>query len=82
MKDIYTISIILQLVLMFGQSFLFTYERFWMVANHKNHDYRHELPEGIFTIEMIASGFFMMQHTLFVGQYARVAIALPLTFCY
>ena len=82
MKDIHTISIVLQLILMFGSYFLFFYERFWMTMHGKYRDYRHELPAGIFTCETIASGLFMMQHTLFVGQYARVAIALPLTFCY
>ena len=30
----------------------------------------------------LASFFFMLQHALFVGQYARVAISIPLTFCY
>ena len=32
-------------------------------------------------LNLVAVQCFMMQHALFVGQYVRVALAFPLTFC-
>ena len=32
-------------------------------------------------LNLVAVQCFMTQHALFVGQYVRVALAFPLTFC-
>ena len=67
MKDVYTISIIIQLLLMFTQALFFTIEDFWMVLHDVTLAYRHEIALSIYTLERIGSAFFVMQHALFVG---------------
>ena len=42
---------------------------------------RDNVPLWVFICSVIAYKIFMMQHTLFVFQYVRAAITLPLFFC-
>ena len=70
------------MVLMFMQSLLFLVETSYMVKKDLHHTFRHKVGDVIFCVQLIAISLFMMQHALFVGQYARVAVAIPLTFCY
>ena len=70
------------MVLMFLQSLLYLVEKSYMVKNDIHHCFRHKVGDVIFCVQLIAISLFMMQHALFVGQYARVAVAIPLTFCY
>ena len=40
-----------------------------------------ETPEIYYILYFVAETAFSMQHALFVGQYARVCITVPLIFC-
>ena len=68
------------MVLMFVQSLLYSTEKIYMVYKDKLGTYYHELEGPIFNCQIVAMHSFMMQHALFVGQYARVAVEVPLTF--
>ena len=70
-----------QLVLMIITYLLYNAVDIYKVSASVNHNYLVTLPEWVQFCNLLASGLFMMQHTLFVGQYARIAVALPLTFC-
>ena len=74
-------SIFLQMALMLGQSLLFTTRDIYMGFNSIKDAYRDYLPFWVFIIFIIAEQLLILQHTLFIGQYARVAVAIPLTFC-
>ena len=56
-------------------------EKSYMVKNDIHHTYRHKIGDPLYCVQLIAMDLFMMQHALFVGQYARVVVAIPLTFC-
>ena len=66
---------------MFAQSALFETENVWMICNGVNYTYRDDLAPWVFVFQCAAGSIFMMQHALFVGQYMRVAVTIPLTFC-
>lgn len=72
-------TIKLQLALMFIQSILFTTVDSWQVANLQ-YEITDEFP-WVYCTYTLAFQTFMMQHALFVGQYARVSLSLPFIFC-
>ena len=75
-----SISICLQLLLMFIQSLLYSAEKFYMVLTGDIYNYRRSLPSPIYNCQLLALHVFMMQHALYVGQYARIAVSIPLIF--
>ena len=66
---------------MFAQAILFLINDIYMVYNDIGVWLKETCAMWVYVITLIGTVFFMMQHTLFVGQYVRVALALPDMFC-
>lgn len=74
-------SVTLQMILQFVQSLLFTTEKVYQAYTGIVFNYKDKLPKSIYTCQLLGMPTLMMSHALFVGQYARIAVAIPLTFC-
>ena len=76
-----SLNVYLQLTLMLAQSVLFLINDIYMVNEGQNTWSKQKSARWAYVITLIAASFFMMQHVLFVGQYLRVTLTIPLTFC-
>ena len=75
-----TFSIKLQLFLMLMQSLLYSIVDSYQVAQGMREIDRSDFSHVMYTLQLLANAFFMMQHTLFVTQYVRVGATVPLIF--
>ena len=70
----------IQLVLMTLQAVLFVTKDAWKLKNDVQLTDRDKVDPWVWFAYISASQIFMMQHVLFIGQYVRVALDLPLAF--
>ena len=74
-------SIKLQLLLMLMQSFFYSIVDAYQVGLGQREIDRDEFNDGMYTVQLLANEFFMMQHALFVTHYVRVGVTVPFIFC-
>ena len=76
-------SIYTQIVLLVLQALLFSIVDIWDLANGKIDfkTHKRDIPDLYYILFFTAETAFSLQHALFVGQYARVCITVPLIFC-
>ena len=65
---------------MLTQSMIFTAFDIWEVSCQQWSMERKDLSRAQYAMHLFAQQLFMLQHALFVGQYVRVALALPYIF--